>query len=109
MSVPDDLLLTKSDGWPRPSDTPTRSSTQLPLSLLRNASKRLQAVCVVLIVSLAIGWLGTNWIEGDLPAEFADALQYGPDVTMIVASLVVLGLIRSSWLSPAGVITLGLV
>ncbi|MEJ2371779.1 MAG: serine/threonine-protein kinase [Gemmatimonadales bacterium] len=109
MSVPDDLLLTKSDGRSRPSDTPTRSSTQLPLSLLRNASKRLQAVCVVLIVSLAIGWLGTNWIEGDLPSEFADALQYGPDVTMIVGSLVVLGLIRSSWLSPAGVITLGLV
>jgi serine/threonine-protein kinase len=63
---------------------------------------------VVLVAVVAIGWLATNWIEGDLPSEFADPLQYGPGVTMIVASLVVLGLVRSSLLSPAAVIKLGL-
>ena len=109
MSVPADLLLTKSGGRPRPTEGATRTTTRLPISLLRNASRRLQAVCLVLIVFLAIGWLGSNWIEGDLASEFADPLQYGPGVTMIVASLVVLGLIRSAWLSPAAVITLGLV
>jgi serine/threonine-protein kinase len=109
MSLPDDLLLTKGGGRQRPTEGGTRTTTRLPLSLLRNASRRLQAVCLVLIGVLAIGWLGSNWIEGDLASEFADPLQYGPGVTMIVASLVVLGLIRSSWLSPSAVITLGLV
>ncbi len=116
MSDRDERLLTRGEGQRtsgegqrRPSDTPGRSTTGLPLSLLRKAAKRLQAVCLILVAFLAIGWLGANWIEGDLALEFSDPLQYGPGVTMIVASLVVLALIRSAWLSPAGVITLGLV
>jgi len=109
MGTKDDLLLTKVGGRPSPSDTPGRSTTGLPASLSRKASKRLQVVCVTFIAVLAIGWLGVNWIEGHLPSEFADPLQYGPGLTMLVASLVVLGLARSSWLSPAAVIRLGLV
>lgn len=109
MSIPDELLLTRGGGRQRPAEGGTRATTGLPLSLLRNASKRLQAVCVVLVVVLAIGWLGANWIEGELASEFADPLQYGPGSTMIVASLVVFAFIRSRWLSPSAVITLGLV
>jgi serine/threonine-protein kinase len=63
----------------------------------------------VLVVLLAFGWLGGNWVEGELAAEFADPLQFGPGVAMIVASLVVLFLVRSSRLSPPAVITVGLV
>ena len=105
----DDLFLTKAGRRPGATDTPGRSTTGLPISLSRKAAKRLQAVCVAFIAVLAITWLGVNWIEGHLATEFADPMQYGPGVTMIVASLVVLGLIRSSWLSPAAVITVGLV
>jgi serine/threonine-protein kinase len=90
-------------------DTRGRSTTGLPVSLARQASKRLQAVCVALIAVLAIGWLGVNWIEGQLPHEFSDPMQYGPGVTMLAASLLVLGLARNSRLSAAVVIRLGLV
>jgi serine/threonine-protein kinase len=109
MGARDNLLLTKVGGRPSPSGTSGRSTTGLPVSLSRKASKRLQAVCIALIAVLGIGWLGVNWIEGQLASEFADPLQYGPGVTMLVASIVVLGLARSSWLSPAAVLRLGLV
>ncbi len=103
-----DLLLT-GDGR-RGSSSPEagRSTPGLPLSLLRKASKRLQIICVVLFVSLAFNWLGANWIEGELRGEFTDPLQFGPGMTMMMASLLVFGLVRSSRLSPSAVIAVGL-
>jgi len=65
-------------------------------------------VCAVLFVFLSVGWLGGNWLDGDLRSEFADPLQFGPGLTMLGASVIVFGLVRSSRLSPSRVITVGL-
>ena len=86
-----------------------RTTPSLPLSVLRQASRRLQAVCVVLFTFLSVGWLGGNWLDGDLRSEFTDPLQFGPGLTMMTASLIVLALVRSPRLSPHRVITVGLV
>ncbi len=109
MSGPGDLLLT-AVGWRRStSPTGSRSTPGLPLSLLRKASRRLQIICVLVFVVLAVNWLGGNWVEGELAHEFSDPLQYGPGVTMMAASLLVFGVIRSSRLSASAVIAVGLV
>jgi len=109
MSSPDDLLLTRG-GSPRTlSAAPGRSTTGLPLSLLRKASNRLQIICVVLFVILAFSWLGGNWVEGELASEFTDPLEYGPGVMMMASSLLLFGLVRSSRLSASAVIAVGLV
>jgi hypothetical protein len=108
MSDSDRLLMTKGYGLPTPSRRTGRSRPGLPLSLLRKASKRLQIICVVLFVTLAFNWLGANWVEGQLASEFSNPLQFGPGMTMMVASLLVFGLVRSSRLSPSAVIAVGL-
>ena len=86
-----------------------RSTPGLPLSVLRDASKRLQIICVVLFVTLAFTWLGANWTEGQLAGEFSNPFQWVPGVTMMAASLVVFLSVRSARLSPAAVIVVGLV
>ena len=86
-----------------------RSTPGLPLSVLRDASKRLQIICGVLFVTLAFTWLGANWTEGQLAGEFSNPFQWVPGVTMMAASLVVVLLVRSARLSPAAVIVVGLV
>ncbi len=58
---------------------------------------------------MAINWLGANWVEGELASEFSNPMEYGPGLTMMVASLLVFGLVRSSRLSPMAVIAVGLV
>jgi serine/threonine-protein kinase len=100
--------MTRGYGLSTPSRRTGRSKPGLPLSLLRKASKRLQIICVVLFVTLAFNWLGANWAEGQLASEFSNPLQFGPGVTMMVASLLVFGLVRSSRLSPSAVIAVGL-
>jgi serine/threonine-protein kinase len=62
----------------------------------------------LLVAILSVAWLGVNAIEGELAREFSDPLQYGPGVAMVLASLAVLGLIRTAGLSPAALITVGL-
>lgn len=89
--------------------SPGRSTPGLPLSLLRKASNRLQVICAAVFVVMAINWLGANWVEGELASEFSNPMEYGPGLTMMVASLLVFGLVRSSRLSPMAVIAVGLV
>jgi hypothetical protein len=104
-----DLQLTKGDGWESPAERPGRSETGLPLTLLRQSSTRLQVVCLVVFALVAVGWLAGNWIEGELAGEFRTPLQWAPPMVMLSASLIVFGLARSRWLTPASVITVGLV
>jgi len=86
-----------------------KSRPGLPLSVLRDASKRLQIICVVLFATLAFTWIGANWTEGQLAGEFTDPFQWVPGTLMMAASLVVFLLVRSPRLSPAAVIVVGLV
>lgn len=109
MGNPDDKLLTKS-GEPASPRWKTGASTPgLPVSLLRKASRRLQAVSLSVVILVAIGWLGGNWVEGELAAEFQTPLQWASPMTLLVASLITLGLARSSWLTPSAVVIVGLV
>ncbi|UCC49020.1 MAG: serine/threonine protein kinase [Gemmatimonadota bacterium] len=56
-----------------------------------------------------MSWLGANWVEGDLATEFQTPLQWAPPTIMLSASLVVLILARSRWLSPSAIVRVGLV
>lgn len=85
------------------------SKTGLPLTLLRQSSRRLQIVCLSVLILVTTGWAVGNWIEGELAAEFQTPLQWAPPVVMLAASLIVLALARGSWLATSTVITLGLV
>ncbi len=109
MMSPGDLLITKGGGWQTPPGHTSRSKTGLPLTLLRQSSKRLQAVTLTVVALLATGWLATNFIEGELASEFQVPLEWLPPTVMLLSSLIVFGLARSSWLTPTGVITVGLV
>jgi serine/threonine-protein kinase len=104
-----DRLLTRSDEWQAPAGRRGGSKSGLPLTLLQQSSKRLQIVCVIAVVLLAINWLGANWVEGELAGEFQTPLQWAPPTIMLSASLVVLILARSRWLSPSAIVTVGLV
>jgi serine/threonine-protein kinase len=105
---PKDRLLTKGDEWEAPVKRPGRSTTGLPLSLLQQSSKRLQVVCLAVIALMAINWLGGNWVQGELVGEFETPLQWAPPAIMLIASIVVLWLVRSGWLAPSDIVTLGL-
>jgi len=104
-----------NDGTTRGRPTPAalrsagRSTSGLPLSLLQMAGKRLQAVALISIALILVGWIGVNALEGELAAEFATPFQWGPNVIMLVAALVLLVLVRGPWLSPDRVILVGLV
>lgn len=101
-----DRYLTRGEGWQAPPRESSKSG--LPLSLLRQASKRLQIVCAVAAGSLAIYWVLANRVQGELAAEFQDPFQWVAPTIMLLSSLVVLTLARSRWLSPATVVKVGL-
>jgi serine/threonine-protein kinase len=108
MTRPVDHFLTRGDssGALPGSDS---SKSGLPLSLLQQSSRRLQVVCAVVAVFLTIYWLLENRAQGELAAEFQTPLQWAPPAIMLFASLVVLALARSRWLSPSSVVSVGLV
>ncbi len=85
------------------------SKSGLPLSLLRQSSRRLQVVCAVAASFLVIYWLIANRLQGELAAEFQDPAQWAAPAIMLTASLVVLVLARSRWLSPSAIVTVGLI
>jgi serine/threonine-protein kinase len=85
-----------------------RSTSGLPLSVIRMAGKRLQAVALVVIALILVGWLLVNLIEGELAGEFSSPFQWGPEVIMLMASVAAILLARGPWLSPESVITVGL-
>ena len=85
-----------------------RTTSSLPLSLLRKASNRLQIICVILFVTLCFTWLGSNWVEGHLAGEFSDPLQFGPLLIMMVTSLLVLALLRGARPPPNRIVLIGL-
>jgi hypothetical protein len=106
---PGQRFLTRGDEWPVPPGRGDSSRSGLPLSLLQQSSRRLQIVCAVAAILLVIYWIISNWGQGELAAEFQDPLQWVPPTIMLSASLVVLILARSRWLSPSAVVTVGLV
>jgi len=106
---PGGQFLTRSDEWEGPSEPRAGSKSGLPLSLLQQSSRRLQIVSAIAAALMLINWLITNLFQGELVAEFQTPLQWAAPAVMLVSSLVVLVLARSGWLSPAQVVTLGLV
>ena len=109
MDRPEGPFLTKGAGWKTPPERPGRSTTGLPFTILQQSATRLQVVSLLVVALIATGWLIGNWIEGELAGEFETPLQWAPPVTMLLGSLVVFGLARSSWLRIPAVITVGLV
>lgn len=109
MSRTGDRFITRGQDWRDRPGSSDGSKSGLPLSLLQQSSRRLQIVCAVAAGLLVIYWLIANWRQGELAAEFQDPLQWVPPTIMLSASLVVLVLARSRWLSPSAIVTVGLV
>jgi len=99
---------TKGAAAPAALATTGRAATGLPLSVLRMARKRLQAVALIAVALNFTGWILVNLIEGELAAEFITPFQWAPHAVMLVASLTLFVLTRGPWLSPERVITVGL-
>lgn len=81
----------------------------LPLSLMRQAVRRLRIMALMATGVMAVAWFGANLIEGDLPHDLRTPVEWIPNVTILVASLAILVLTSRSWLSLSATITAGLV
>jgi hypothetical protein len=84
------------------------SAGSLPLSLLRKVARRLQILCTIGIVMILVGWIGANLAEGELGGEFRTPFQWAPNVAILLASVVVLLLARSSRLPLSRIGSIGL-
>ncbi len=93
MTEPEHLLLSKAGVGPVPSRS-------LPPVLLQLAVSRVRILALVLLAIELVGWLLTNWIEGDLPSEFHYVQQWGPPTFVIVASVVMFSLTRMPRVQP---------
>ncbi|MDH3455879.1 MAG: serine/threonine protein kinase [Gemmatimonadota bacterium] len=85
-------------------------SAGLPPALVRRAVRRIRFVALLVLVMMFFGWFLTNLIEGDLPSEFTRPMQWGPNILIVVASLMMVMVVgRWGTSTPQRVITLGLV
>lgn len=109
MNNPDPLILSKAEGPQKAHRTPGSSTLGLPQSLLRQASKRLSIASLLVIVVMAVAWLGVNVIEGDIRSEFQRPSDWIPPSIALLVSFVVYGLIRGQLLPLKTIITMGLV
>jgi hypothetical protein len=101
--------FTSGPGVPAALAATGQSTTGLPVSVLRMARKRLQAVAIIAVGLNVTGWILVNLLEGELAAEFATPFQWAPHAVMLTASVTLLVLARGTWLSPDRVIKVGLV
>ena len=105
----DFMILNKTNPAVRIRDGSGRSSVGLPQSMLREASKRLSIVCLIVIGALVITWLGVNLIEGELGDEFRRPSDWIPPSIALLASLIVYVLAHRQLLPLTTIITMGLV
>ncbi|MDH3292421.1 MAG: serine/threonine protein kinase [Gemmatimonadota bacterium] len=97
MTEREQLLLSRAGVGPVPSRS-------LPPVLLQLAVSRVRILALVLLVIELVGWLLTNWLEGDLPSEFDYVQQWGPPTFVIVVSLVMFALTRMPRVPPTRVV-----
>jgi len=81
----------------------------LPLSLMRQAVRRLQIMALMATGVMAIAWFGANLLEGDLAHDLSTPVEWIPNVTILAASLAMLIMTSRSWLPLSTTITAGLI
>ena len=85
-----------------------RSASGLPRFLLQQSARRLQIVSSVVGCVMFAAWFLLNLFKGHLHYEFQTPFQWGPPVTLLMASFVVFVLARFSRLSARKVEIVGL-
>jgi len=83
-------------------------SVDLPPDVVRRAVRRIRFVAALSIFMQVVFWALLNLLEGDLPGDLTQPLQWIPNVAIIVSSLAILLLSHRERLAPQHVITLGL-
>lgn len=83
-------------------------SLDLPPHIVRRAVRRIRFVAALSIFIQVVFWAFLNLLEGDLPGDLRQPLQWIPNVAIIVSSLAILLLSHRERLAPKRVITLGL-
>jgi hypothetical protein len=106
MNATPQLLLSKVAREAAPGGRQARR--ELPPVLVRLAVQRVQIVALVIVVTMLIGWVLTNTLEGDFLQEFERFGEWAPPVFLIVTSLIMIGLARWSPLSPGTLLTVAL-
>lgn len=107
-SLSTEALLTKvGDAAAQPS----REETGGPVAthVLRQAVRRLEIVCISVIVGVVVIWFGGNLARGSLGQEFQKAEQWAPPTGILVASLAMILLARSRRFRPETIVRIGLV
>ena len=107
MTEPDRMLLSKVGEESTPWRTP--STGGLPPVLAKLAVKRVRTLAVVMLVIMATGWLMENIIQGDIRSDLRYFGEWGAPVFMIVASIVMIVLVRMPRVSLESLLTAALV
>ncbi len=97
--------LTKATGAAAADSRPVVRATRPHVRVVR----RLRMVCTMAIVVNLVVWLSVNLIQGTLASEFSSVHQWGPPVSAIVTSLLLLAVTWDPRLPPATIVRAGLV
>jgi serine/threonine-protein kinase len=102
----DTHTLTRTDAkW-----APARrsSASDLPIGLLRQATRRLRITTALVVVATLVSWVGINTIEGEFLEEFTRPEDWVAPTLGLVASVALFLVTRSSRLTEVTIIRLGL-
>jgi serine/threonine-protein kinase len=108
MSDADQRFVTKSGAETSLLERMGSTRPGLPLSLMRQSVRRLRIMALMATAVMAISWFGANLIEGDLPHELRYPIEWVPNVTILLASFLILLITWRSWLSLPATINAGL-
>jgi serine/threonine-protein kinase len=106
MSETPQMLLSKAG--PVGASGGRRTGRDLPPVLLRLAVRRVQIVALVIVVTMLLGWVLTNIVEGEILAEFARLGEWAPPVFLLATSGGMLVLARWSAVRPSTLVTVAL-
>jgi len=81
---------------------------QLPPVLLQQVPGRLQVICISLLITVMISWLGVNMASGRIRRELQSFYQWVGPVTIIVSATAMLSVARSPRVSPETLVRLAL-
>jgi len=96
--------LTKVTGVQPVDSRPAVRATRPHVRVVR----RLRIVCAMAIVVNLVVWLSVNLVQGTLASEFRSVHQWGPPVTAIVTSLLLLAVTWHPRLPPGTIVRAGL-
>jgi serine/threonine-protein kinase len=108
-------MATRDEGRPvlrarhKSAGTTVPTDPQVASHLVVQAARRLEIVSSVALMAVLLLWLLVNFLEGELPNEFASPLQWAPPIAALTSSALMLLIARSGLWPSATLIRIGLV